>query len=115
MVGRAAPTAIAPSGARRCRSRRQRRVAQSDAPAVSERLAPAQFETPPAARRRLRLAAGRIYGREVSLASSSLIVFCTRVIVRGHAARAWIDRTSDGLSDAGRWHYLCQKRLRHVP
>jgi hypothetical protein len=35
---------------------------------------------------------------EVSLASPSLMLYCTRVNGRGRAMRAWIDRTNDGLS-----------------
>ena len=42
MAGRAAPTAIAPSGERRCRFRRLAEMAQSSAPAASDRLAPAR-------------------------------------------------------------------------
>src|SRR5690349_10767400 len=52
-------------GARGCRTRRQGRVARSDAPAALDRLAPTRSVIGPAARQRPQPDA-RIFGREVS-------------------------------------------------
>src|SRR5436190_17906944 len=65
MAGRAAPTAIAPSGERGYRSRRQARVARSDALASTDRFARMPLATRPAARQRPRPGAEKPYG-EVS-------------------------------------------------
>src|SRR5262245_60957480 len=50
------------------------------------------------------------FGGEVSLASSSLIVVCTRVSGRGRATRAWIDRTNDGLSGCPPTASACRQK-----
>src|SRR6516165_1350814 len=65
MAGRGALTAIVPSGARRCRMYRQRRMARSDAPAATDRFAPKRFATRPGARQRPRPDAEN-FGGEVS-------------------------------------------------
>src|SRR5262245_16881457 len=52
---------------------------------------------------------GENFGGEVSLASSSLIVVCTRVNGRG-ATRAWIDRTNDGLSGCPPMASSCRQK-----
>src|SRR5262245_15294416 len=78
MADRAAPTATDRLGAQRCQSRRQRRVARSDAPVALDNLAPSRQTVRTAARQRPRRDEGRAYGWEASLALSSLIVFCTR-------------------------------------
>src|SRR5262245_41895231 len=64
-LGRAAPTAIGRSRAQRCQSRRQGQVARSDAPAVSDKLAPKRRATRPRARQRWRPGAEN-FGGEVS-------------------------------------------------
>src|SRR5262245_58064185 len=66
MVGRAVPTAIAPSGARRYRFRLLRGRRRPDAPAGLDRVALVQSATSPAARRRPWPAAEIAYGGEAS-------------------------------------------------
>jgi hypothetical protein len=65
IAGRAAPTAIARLGVRRCRPARQRRSRRRCAPAALDRPAPKQSANSPAARQRRRPDA-RIGGGEVS-------------------------------------------------
>src|SRR6516162_7500129 len=65
MAGRGAPTAIVPSRVRWCRPRRQGRMARSDAPAATDRLAPMPRAIAPAARLRPRPDAEN-FGGEVS-------------------------------------------------
>src|SRR5215831_6553858 len=71
MAGRAAPTAIGPSGARRCHLGRQRQSRQRCAPVATDRLAPARCATRLAARRR-RWPDAEISGGEVSSRSLPL-------------------------------------------
>src|SRR6478736_8053664 len=66
MAGRAAPLAFAPSGERRCRFRRLAEMAQSNAPAASDRLAPAR-DAGQATSRQRPLPDARMCGGEVSL------------------------------------------------
>src|SRR5258707_10827822 len=67
MVDRAVLSAIDRSDGRRCRSRRRRENPQSHALDVSDRLAPMQGVTRPAALQRRQPIAGIVYGGEVSL------------------------------------------------
>src|SRR5262245_32794680 len=63
MAGRAVPTAIAPSRARRYRFRLLQRHRRPDAPGAMERVAPALCARQPAAWRHLRPIAKIVYGR----------------------------------------------------
>src|SRR5215475_6596224 len=66
MVGRAAPTAIAPLGVREFQPRHPVEIRRSSAPASTDRLAPSQYVTRLAARQRPRPDAELVYGGEVS-------------------------------------------------
>src|SRR5215467_1141338 len=79
MVDRAVLSAIDRSDGRRCRSRRRRENPQSHVLDVSDKLAPMQGGTQPAAPQRRQPIAGIVYGGEVSLCCPRR-AFCNRKV-----------------------------------
>src|SRR5580704_19667668 len=88
MAGQGAPTAIAPSGARRCRCLRRGQTQRSSAPAATDRFAPKRSAKRPGARQRPLPDGEKFYG-EVSwrclensvmeLASHSALILAARI------------------------------------
>ena len=84
-------------------------VVHPSVPAATDSFPSKRYATASAARQRPQ-PDGENFGGEVSLASSSLIVLCTRVNGRGRATRAWIDRTNDGLSGCPPTASACRQK-----
>src|SRR5262249_29091893 len=84
-------TAIDPSGARQCRSRRQGRAARSDVPAAPDRFAPERSATQPAPRQRP-LPDAESFGGEVWSLYSITSSAATSKPGGAHGAQCWLLR-----------------------